>query len=95
MKTKGQEHEQPGMEGLIDEELSGVRFLILHNDDVHSFDYVIESLIEVCEMEAVQAEQCTYLVHYKGKCDVKKGSYSLLKPYREGLTERGLNATIN
>ena len=95
MKTKEQGREQPGMEGLIDEELSGGRFLILHNDDVHSFDYVIESLIEVCEMEAVQAEQCTYLVHYKGKCDVKKGSYSLLKPYREGLSNRGLNATID
>jgi ATP-dependent Clp protease adaptor protein ClpS len=46
-------------------------------------------------MEAVQAEQCTFLVHYKGKCDVKKGSYDLLKPYREGLTDRGLNATID
>lgn len=95
MKTKGQGHEQPEMEGLIDEGLSEGRFLILHNDDVHSFDYVIDSLIEVCEMEAVQAEQCTFLVHYKGKCDVKKGSYSLLKPYREGLTDRGLNATID
>jgi ATP-dependent Clp protease adaptor protein ClpS len=95
MKTKGQGREQPGMEGLINEVLSEGRFLILHNDDVHSFDYVIESLIEVCEMEAVQAEQCTFLVHYKGKCDVKKGSYDLLKPYREGLTDRGLNATID
>jgi len=95
MKTKGQGREQPGMESLIDEILSEGRFLILHNDDVHSFDYVIESLVEVCEMEEVQAEQCTFLVHYKGKCDVKKGSYSLLKPYKEGLTDRGLNATID
>jgi ATP-dependent Clp protease adaptor protein ClpS len=46
-------------------------------------------------MEPVQAEQCTYLVHYKGKCDVKKGAYELLKPYKQGLIERELNATID
>jgi ATP-dependent Clp protease adaptor protein ClpS len=51
--------------------------------------------MEVCEMEITQAEQCTYLVHYKGKCDVKKGSFGILKPYKEGLIERGLNATID
>ena len=71
------------------------RFLILHNDDIHTFDYVIDSLIDICNMEITQAEQCTYLVHYKGKCDVKKGAYSFLKPYREGLIEKGLNATID
>jgi ATP-dependent Clp protease adaptor protein ClpS len=71
------------------------RFLILHNDDVHTFDYVINSLIEVCNMEATQAEQCTYLVHYKGKCDVKKGDYEMLQPFREGLIQRELNATID
>ena len=95
MKPKEYSDNKPETEGLVDEGISEGRFLILHNDDVHSFDYVIDSLIEVCEMDATQAEQCTYLVHYKGKCDVKKGSFGLLKPFKEGLIERGLNATID
>ena len=95
MKPKEYSDNKPESESLVDEGLSEGRFLILHNDDVHSFDYVIDSLIEVCEMDATQAEQCTYLVHYKGKCDIKKGSLGLLKPYKEGLIERGLNATID
>lgn len=95
MKPKIYKDNNPELEHLIDEGLSEGRFLTLHNDDVHSFDYVIESLVEVCDMEIIQAEQCTYLVHYKGKCDVKKGSFGLLKPFKEGLIERGLNATID
>jgi ATP-dependent Clp protease adaptor protein ClpS len=95
MKTKDNNSSKPEFQNLVEEGLSEGRFLILHNDDVHSFDYVIDSLMEVCDMEVTQAEQCTYLVHYKGKCDVKKGSYDLLKPFREGLVERGLNATID
>jgi ATP-dependent Clp protease adaptor protein ClpS len=70
-------------------------WLILHNDDIHSFDYVIESLVDICEHNTVQAEQCTFIIHYKGKCDVKKGSYEFLKPMKDGLIERGLNATID
>ena len=69
-------------------------YLILHNDDVHSFDYVIDCLIDVCAHNTVQAEQCTYLVHYKGKCEVRKGSFDYLRPMKQGLIERGLNATI-
>lgn len=69
--------------------------LILHNDDVHTFDYVIDALIEICEHEYEQATQCTYLVHYKGKCDVKKGSFDELKPLKDALIERELNATID
>jgi len=95
MKPKEYSDNKPESGSLVDEGLSEGRFLILHNDDVHSFDYVIDSLIEVCEMDATQAEQCTFLVHYKGKCDIKKGSFGLLKPFKEGLIERGLNATID
>jgi len=69
--------------------------LILHNDDIHTFDYVIESLMEVCEHSTVQAEQCTFIIHYKGKCDVKKGSFDFLKPMKDSLIDRGLNATID
>jgi ATP-dependent Clp protease adaptor protein ClpS len=73
----------------------GESFLILHNDDIHTFDYVIESLVDVCEHNTIQAEQCTFIIHYKGKCDVKKGSFDYLKPMKDGLIDRGLNATIN
>jgi ATP-dependent Clp protease adaptor protein ClpS len=69
-------------------------FLILHNDDYHTFDEVIDALIDICEHEAEQAVQCTYLVHYKGKADVKKGGYNTLKPMKTKLVERGLKATI-
>lgn len=70
-------------------------FLTLHNDDVHTFDYVIDALIDICEHEVEQATQCTYLVHYKGKCDVKKGSFSALEPMKDALIARELTATID
>lgn len=77
------------------EEVLKENFLILHNDDVHTFDYVIDALIDICEHGYEQATQCTFLVHYKGKCDVKKGSFNDLKPMKEALIERELNATID
>ncbi len=69
--------------------------LILYNDDVHDFDFVINSLIDVCNHDSAQAEQCTYLVHYKGKCDVKKGKYSHLKKMHDQLQIKGLTVSIN
>ncbi len=71
------------------------RFLILHNDDYHTFEYVIDALIDVCEHEVNQAIQCTMLVHYKGQCDVKKGSFTYLSPMRKALVDRELKATID
>jgi ATP-dependent Clp protease adaptor protein ClpS len=71
------------------------RFLILHNDSVNTFDHVIKSLIDVCMHDPIQAEQCTFITHYKGKCDVRKGEYESLKPLREGLMQRGLQVTID
>jgi len=70
------------------------RKIILYNDEVNSFDFVIETLIDVCEHEFEQATQCTYLVHYKGKCDVKNGEYEKLKPICSELLRRGLSAEI-
>lgn len=70
-------------------------YLILHNDDVHSFDYVTHALIDICEHTFEQASQCTLITHYKGKCDVKKGGFKALKPLKEALIERKLNATID
>ncbi len=70
-------------------------FLVLYNDDYHTFDYVIDTLIDVCEHEPEQAVQCTLLVHYKGKCDVKKGSFNYLSPMKKALVDRDLKATID
>ena len=69
--------------------------IILYNDDFNTFDFVIETLIEVCGHERTQAEQCTFLVHYKGKCSVKKGDYDSLKPICSALLNRGLTAEIS
>jgi ATP-dependent Clp protease adaptor protein ClpS len=77
------------------ENVTNDNFLILHNDDVHSFDYVTNALIEICEHSFEQASQCTIITHYKGKCDVKKGKMNTLKPLKEALIERKLNATID
>lgn len=69
--------------------------LILHNDDVHSFDYVTHALIDICDHNFEQASQCTLIAHYKGKCDIKKGSLKALRPLKDALLERNLNATID
>ena len=69
--------------------------LVLYNDDYNTFDHVIESLVKVCEHELVQAEQCTWIIHYNGKCSVKRGSFDKLRPMRQALNERGLDAKIH
>jgi len=68
--------------------------IILFNDDVNTFDHVIDSLIDVCDHTSEQAEQCAYLVHYKGKCAVKTGEYKELKPRCSRLLTLGLSAEI-
>jgi ATP-dependent Clp protease adaptor protein ClpS len=68
--------------------------LVVYNDDYHTFDWVILCLMEVLEHSLHQAEQCTIIIHNKGKCSVKVGSYDELKPYREALVERGLKTMI-
>ncbi len=68
--------------------------LVLHNDEVNTFDFVIDALMQVCGHERIQAEQCTLLVHYKGKCDVKNGEFSKLEPMCIALLDRGLSAEI-
>ncbi len=68
--------------------------IILYNDEFNTFDFVIECLVKICKHDIIQAEQCTYLVHYKGKCSVKTGSYGDLEPYCIALLEKGLTAQI-
>jgi ATP-dependent Clp protease adaptor protein ClpS len=70
------------------------RQLILLNDDVHTFEYVIDALIEICNHTPQQATQCTMLIHYKGSCDVKIGTFDELRPLRKALAEKDLRAKI-
>ncbi len=76
------------------EELVEHKDLIVYNDDVNTFDHVIDSLISVCKHEIEQAEQCTYIIHYKGKCQVKRGEYEKLEAMCVALLDRGISAEI-
>ena len=69
--------------------------LVLYNDDYHTFGYVIDALMDICSMERIQAIQCTYLVHYKQKCEVKRGAKNDLLPMRRAFSERDLKAAIH
>ncbi|MCD6346946.1 MAG: ATP-dependent Clp protease adaptor ClpS [Bacteroidales bacterium] len=93
--VKARVKKEPGVGVSVNEKTDPIRQLILHNDEVNTFDHVINSLIEICEHNIVQAEQCAYITHYKGKCDVKSGSYKELSPKRLALMDRGLQVTID
>jgi ATP-dependent Clp protease adaptor protein ClpS len=68
--------------------------LIVWNDEVNTFEWVIETLVEVCGHSAEQAEQCAYIIHFQGKYAVKQGSYDELKPQCDAITDRGIGATL-
>lgn len=68
--------------------------LIVWNDEVNTFEHVIETLIDVCGHSVEQAEQCAYIIHFQGKYAVKNGTYDDLKPQCDAITERGIGATI-
>ena len=68
--------------------------LIVWNDEVNTFEWVIETLMEICGHSLEQAEQCAMFIHYKGKYAVKKGDYDTLKPMCNSITERGIGATV-
>ncbi len=79
----------------IKQESSSVqRGLILYNDDINTFDFVIDTLIDVCNHEHEQAEQCALITHFKGKCTVKTGDYHEVKPMQDEMTLRGLIVSI-
>lgn len=86
--------EQISPESAVLERVSLNNEIIVFNDDVNTFDHVIETLIRVCSHTAEQAEQCSLIVHYKGKCTVKTGALDELKPQCTGLLEAGLSAEI-
>lgn len=94
MRTGEQHHYE---EEILTEELFDEEFpynLIMWNDDINTFDWVIQTLIEICHHQPEQAEQCSLIIHFKGKCVVKNGSLEKLKPMRDAILDRGIGATI-
>jgi ATP-dependent Clp protease adaptor protein ClpS len=87
-------HEEELVDVLEATELTEVVDLVVFNDDVNTFDHVIDTLIRVCKHSAEQAEQCTLLIHFKGKCAVKTGTFDFLRPMREAICEAGIDARI-
>ena len=85
---------QEEVEVLEEVRVSELCELIVYNDDVNTFEHVIDTLIKVCNHTAEQAEQCTLIIHYKGKCSVKKGDFEELKPLRQGICDKGISAEI-
>ncbi len=86
-------------EEILEEILTGTQEkmeneIVVYNDDVNTFDYVIETLIQACDHDQIQAEQCTLLIHFKGKCTVKSGEFKDLEPRCSLLLEAGLSAEI-
>lgn len=68
--------------------------LVLHNDEQNTFEWVIQCLIEICGHQTQQAEQCAMITHFKGKCSVKQGEEEEMRILKDGLNDRGLNATV-
>jgi len=92
MNTEYQEDEL--VEVLDAVETTDVMDLVVFNDDVNTFDHVTRTLIKVCKHTQEQAEQCTLIIHYKGKCQVKNGTFDFLRPMREAICEVGIDARI-
>jgi ATP-dependent Clp protease adaptor protein ClpS len=76
------------------EELIDLKKLVVYNDDFNTFDDVIEALVDICDHSPEQAEQCSYIIHYKGKASVREGLFDELYPMKGGLSDRGLSVTI-
>ena len=81
--------------GKSEEVTSGEKELILFNDDINTFDFVIETLIEVCGHDACQAEQCALIAHSNGKCGIKTGPFDSLKPLCDEMLNRDLTVIIS
>ncbi len=79
------------LEEIKDEDLKD---LVVFNDDINTFEHVINTLIKVCSHNSEQAEQCTWIIHYKGKWCVRKGSFIELKPMKEAILDHGINAAV-
>jgi ATP-dependent Clp protease adaptor protein ClpS len=82
------------LDAAIKELVEPTKCIVVYNDDVNSFQHVIECFMKYCEHNPIQAEQCALLIHYNGRTGVKNGSYDKLKPVCEALLEQGLTAKI-
>ena len=69
--------------------------LILHNDEINTFDYVMKTLVDVCDHSITQAEQCATITHYKGRCEIRSGAFSEMKELCYELISRGLKASVD
>lgn len=94
MKSSNMAQTETALEEWVETVKVDQRDLVVYNDDVNTFDHVIDSLIKVCKHKPIQAEQCTWIVHYKGKCQVKRGDYDTLEPMCTALLDRGITAEI-
>jgi ATP-dependent Clp protease adaptor protein ClpS len=92
MKTLTEEQELVDLLESI--EITDVKDLVVYNDDFNTFEHVINTLIKACGHSSEQAEQCTWIIHFKGKCTVKTGSFDELKPIREAICNAGIDAKI-
>jgi len=78
----------------VEEQVNNQSKIVVYNDDVNTFDWVIQCFVEICSHDAAQAEQLSYIIHFKGKATVKSGSMKELKPIKDALVDRGLSAVI-
>ena len=92
MKASAQTVHEEEIDVLENIDLENV--LVIHNDQVNTFDWVIETLVDVCKHSWEQAEQCEYIIHHRGKYAVKHGGFEKLKPMKDQITDRGISATI-
>lgn len=89
-----QTHIETDVEVLEETVETEVRKLVVFNDEVNTFDWVIDTLIKVCDHTPEQAEQCTLIIHFKGKCSVKEGEFDSLVAMRNEICHRGISAEI-
>jgi ATP-dependent Clp protease adaptor protein ClpS. len=84
----------PKKQSTINESTQHQHHLILHNDSINTFEFIIETLVDLCHHDPYQASQCALIAHYKGKCEIKKGSLDDLKVLAQNFKERGISVTI-
>ncbi len=94
MNTKFDFGQDEQDEVLTMDHVGELSFLIIYNDDVNTFDWVIKCLMDVCKHTQEQSEQLSMLIHFKGKATVKTGPFEVLQPLKDALLERGLSAVI-
>ena len=92
MRSKTKEISSEKLKGKA--KTSNAYCLVLFNDDVNKYEFVVESLIDICRHDPIQAEQCTFIAHHKGKCDIKNGSFEELETMKLEFDRRKINTLI-